>query len=716
MKEAVLCAALVLAGWAAALAGEGAKATRFDAAKVREARPRIWLDAERVDWLKEKMKGKTLDEVKALAGSSTTGKALVYVVTGDEKSGREAVEAARAASDNERNIATMAVCYDWCHALLSEADRKAFAGRMIESGKKLIAFGRNWRSFHNGLYSSAWPTTAVAIALYGDEAFADEAWAFLKPELEDVMRTFDNVFPDGEWGEGVDYNRHSTYEALKFFWAIKTATGLDVMASSQHMRNTGLFIAYGMKPDGLNLPINDNDFPFIGWWEREALLLSAAEYKDPYCQYVLNHCPVLEFQPAGRNKWMELLWYDPELREKSVADLPPSRIFRGMGLVIARSGWGWDTKDGRASDTWVSFRCGDYYGDHCHYDQNRFEIYYKGPLAIESGRYDDDWDHYGDEPFKKSQFFNYYQRTIAHNTILVYDPDEEFAMPIVNDGGQRQMLIKDGNRNVPEDYDQGTFPSDDGVGTCDWAANPGRWETGDVVAYEATKDFMYVRGDATAAYSAEKVKSFVRQLFFLQSDLVVVFDRVVSAKPEFKKTWVLQSVNEPAFGKSPLRIEVTNGGGKLVCLPMLPEAPELKKAGLPGNAFMVGGVEFTYGPESPVAEEPLHFTESITGDMIGETPGKWRVEECPAAPAEEDYFLNVMMVMDEDSERMPAATVTKNDASGVEVEISNGLGTRAVITFAKGPGGATSLKLARDGKVLFEGAMPNEIVLEKGRP
>ena len=148
-----------------------------------------------------------------------------------------------------------------------------------------------------------------------------------------------------------------------------------------------------------------------------------------------------------------------------------------------------------------------------------FTVNYKGPLAIDSGRYDPDWNHYNDAMFTKSQLFNYYHRTIAHNTVLVYDPDEKFAMPVVNDGGQRQLLFKNGNRNVPEDYSQGTFPSDDGVGKCDWLTNPGRWETGDLKAYRATKDFMYVCGDATAAYSAGKMKSFVRQLVFVYPDI-----------------------------------------------------------------------------------------------------------------------------------------------------------------------------------------------------
>jgi len=710
-------AILVLAAFAAAALAAEAKAgkpTRFDKMVIRSERPRIWLDAERIAWLEEKTKGKSLDEIKAMAGASTTGKALVYAITGDEKSGREAIDAAMKSPSDERSSALVAIVYDWCNPLLTPDEKGALKKRMIDSARRLMSSGRNWRSFHNGLYSSAWPTTAIAIALSGDDPFAQEALSFLKPQLEDVLKTFDILFPDGEWCEGVDYNRHSTYEALKFFWAIKTASGLDVMAESPHMRNTGLFIMYGQKPDGLNLPINDNDFPFFGWWEREALLLSAAEYKDSYCQYFLNHCPVLEFQPAGRNKWMELLWYDPRLAEKPISDLPASRLFKGMGLVLARSGWGWDTKDALAGDTWVSFRCGDYYGDHCHYDMNRFEIYYNGPLAIESGRYDDDWGHYGDEMFTKSQFFQYYQRTIAHNTVLVYDPNEKFDMPIINDGGQRQLLFKNGNRNVPEDYDQGDFPSDNGTGTCDWATNPGRWETGDVKAYNATKDFMYVCGDATAAYSRTKLESFVRQLIFVQPNVIVVFDRVLSTKPEFKKTWLLQSVNKPSIAADGSAIEVVNRGGRLVCVPVLPEKPTLTPIGSLKNAFIVGGVELGYAEDSQVSKEPLHFADSITGEKIGETPGKWRVEECPSQAAKEDYFLNAMLVTDKDSTAAPAVSIVSNDAKGISIKVDSKDGKVATLTFAKGEKPAAALRIEKAGKVIFDGKMPDGIVVEEG--
>jgi hypothetical protein len=86
-------------------------------------------------------------------------------------------------------------------------------------------------------------------------------------------------------------------------------------------------------------------------------------------------------------------------------------------------------------------------------------------------------------------------------------------------------------RNVPEDYDQGNFPSEDGIGTCDWRPILAAGKPRNITSYKATNDFMYVRGDGTRAYSAAKMNSFVRQLIYLQYGIVIVMDRVVSTNP-----------------------------------------------------------------------------------------------------------------------------------------------------------------------------------------
>jgi len=695
---------------AAAAEPDAARRERWERLTVRDVHPRIWLDEARIEKLKSRFAGIDAAELREMAGRSPEGLAFVYAVKGDADTGAEAIAAVKESMAGRATSWTVpaAIVYDWCHPLLSNEDRAFIAGKLVEAGRENMAFARVWRSFHNGLYSHGWRLTATALALQGDEPYADEALDFLEGELEDALKTFERLFPDGEWPESFDYNRHVTYDALRIFTAIKSATGVDFLSDSVHMRNTTLSILYASKPNGLVCPGDDNDWPFVGMWEREALVILADQYDDPYAQYYLNHCPSEHFRFPSGMRWKNLLWYDPERPEKAPDDLPLSRIFRGDGLVIARSGWEWDSAGGRAPVTWASFRCGDYFGDHAHFDNGHFDIYYRGELALDSGRYDDDWGLQTREDVReRSQFFNYYRRTIAHNTILVYDPDEKFEINIVNDGGQIDMLCKNGVRNVPEDYEQGTFPSDNGVGTCDWATNPGRWETGDMLAYRATDDFTYACGDSTKSYSEGKLERFVRQFLFIQPDLFIVFDRVVSTRPEFKKTWLLHSVGEPRMTGEGGAFEIINGDGRLVVLPLLPEKREVSLVGGPGDEFLVGGIHYRCGPESMGRPSELHY---------GETPGAWRIEQSPATPTREDFFLHVMAVTDRDSDAAPAVEVVANTGEKVKLRVAGESGGELEVTFGKSSEPSCHLSLTRGGGVVFEGDLPNEVSLEDGRP
>src|SRR5437660_7577125 len=59
--------------------------------------------------------------------------------------------------------------------------------------------------------------------------------------------------------------------------------------------------------------------------------------------------------------------------------------------------------------------------------------------------------------------------------------------------------------------------------------------------------YPYAMGDASNAYSIEKLKKFTREVLYAPAqDTLFVFDRVVSAHPSFKKAWLLHGVNEPS--------------------------------------------------------------------------------------------------------------------------------------------------------------------------
>ena len=60
-------------------------------------------------------------------------------------------------------------------------------------------------------------------------------------------------------------------------------------------------------------------------------------------------------------------------------ELPRERLFRGIGHLVLRDGWGPDS-------TWIQLACGPYFAKHDHLDAAHLVVYRKGYLAIDSGR------------------------------------------------------------------------------------------------------------------------------------------------------------------------------------------------------------------------------------------------------------------------------------------------------------------------------------------
>ena len=95
----------------------------------------------------------------------------------------------------------------------------------------------------------------------------------------------------------------------------------------------------------------------------------------------------------------------------SEGELPRHRLFRGIGHLVLRDGWGPDS-------TWIQLACGPYFAKHDHLDAAHLVVYRKGQLAIDSGA------DYTDT--ESPHYLNYYRRSVAHNTLLVYEPGESF--------------------------------------------------------------------------------------------------------------------------------------------------------------------------------------------------------------------------------------------------------------------------------------------------
>jgi heparin/heparan-sulfate lyase len=326
----------------------------------------------------------------------------------------------------------------------------------------------------------------------------------------------------------------------------------------------------------------------------------------------------------------EFLWRDTTLQPKPIESLPLSRYFDSpFGWMIARTGWGKDA-------VIAEMKINEYnFANHQHADAGAFQIYYQGAQAIDSGLYYGSSGHYGSPHCR-----NYSWRTIAHNSLLIYDPAEKFGDNYGNDGGQRLP----GGHQGPSTLDILLAPQNG-------------YRTGQVLAHATGSDFSLLQGDITAAYS-KKVKQVIRSFVFLNLQnartpaALVVFDRVVSANPAFKKFWLLHTLQEPQIKGA------SASADRLALDVLLPPAGNvaLEKVGGPGKEFWVFGTNYANEPEDRKSKRK--GTKPSSMEL-----GSWRVEVSPKKASAEDLFLTVMQV----GERLPVKLVEAGDRVGCQI-------------------------------------------------
>lgn len=293
--------------------------------------------------------------------------------------------------------------------------------------------------------------------------------------------------------------------------------------------------------------------------------------------------------------------------------LPHSRHFDAMGQIYMRSGTGPD-------DTYCLFTCGGILRQHRHFDALNFVIYHRGFLALDSGtRYD--------EVTNGQHLANYFAQTVAHNCVVIHQPDEPPArywggQVSGNHGGQHHQL-------------------------------------GSVVeAFETTDEFVYVAGDATPCYQhgivqregrpdlPEKCSLATRQLVFLMPHHFVVFDRVTTTDPSYQKDWLIHTAHEPTIDGRTVRAD--HNAGRMFCRTLLPAEAKLTAVGDPGKQFWAAGQNWTIEQGNLKADQLAMM-------------GQWRVEVTPSVAQQADVFLHVIQVGNQQLKTMSETRLIQTD-------------------------------------------------------
>jgi heparin/heparan-sulfate lyase len=512
--------------------------------------------------------------------------------------------------------------YDWCYDRMSPAERESYIKEFIRIAGTMECGYPPKRNEYLAGHGSEWmilrDLLSAGIAVYDEYP---DLYNYVRQMLqEDYIPVRNYIYKGGNQFQGSSYANVRLSNDFISLWILDRMGARNLYVPE--MKDVMYDFIYRRRPDGLVLPAGDVNH-IRGRGDSYALpaMLASSYFKDEYI------AKEWEFKPSVEPHCLmfRLLWQDFSLTGRSPDSLPLTR-FSGtpFGWMISRTGWG---DDSVIAEMKVNEQ---FAGNHQHLDGGSFQIYYKGPLAIDSGIYQTVQGGYNSANNK-----NYTKRTIAHNSLLVYDPSEVFES--YNYGGA--------DKTPTVNNDGGQRCAGKGWDTCRSFSDllGQEFTVGKTLGHWAGPDarkprFSYLMGDITRAYSA-KVRDVRRSFVFInmeRSDIpavMVIYDHVVSSDPSFKKFWLLHSIEEPDIQGNTFTVSRTRDGdtGMLQCRCLLPGNATVEKVGGPGKEFWVFGTNY---PADPQPNRP---------DVAGER-GAWRVEISPGTPSAEDCFLNVIQV------------------------------------------------------------------------
>ncbi len=573
---------------------------------------------------------------------------------------------------NEANRA-FARGFDWVYGELTASERSSYASKLATMGDNMMNYSDTSGTHRMARYVGS--LVHVGLALYDDnpskaQQFLDRShWHLLDPA--NVYRTVDSWEEIG--GDGNMYAGDYTHtNGLRWpaewvhAWDVGT-DGEDIMPTFGHLKYASLFYCYSARPNLVKQQVGDGYLYPKDPQAQIALYMLANVYRDGHAEWMASQTGLYWNTPQH---WRYIAWNDKSVSVQPPNDLPKVHFFNIYGATYMRSGW--DLTSG-SSDIISNFRCHVRPDFHSHCDQGAFEIH-RGPdyLAIDSGYGDCDK---GESP-PGYHFPHYYVQTVAHNSMLIYDPDEVFDWA---GGSAAKIRANSGGQQFK--YRLGPFP----YGS---RAPGGRNAIGFLKKYHDDTNYTYNYADPTVAYSSTgceldgvntKIDNFTRQYIYLKDRFFVVFDRVHSLDNPpsnvFKKSWLLHSINAPviedsggwnggatpnAYGGTPGTtssnanvFSVSRGNSKLYIDTVYPVNHVATKIGGPdanGNYNNAGSYEWWAAGEN-------HYDTFDHGPI--EEDGRWRLEISPSGVdvRRDNIFLHVLEPVAATAARTPVARI-----------------------------------------------------------
>ncbi|MCF8097661.1 MAG: hypothetical protein K9K65_07445 [Desulfarculaceae bacterium] len=567
------------------------------------------------------------------------------------------------AADLTRQVA---LTLDWAWNHFSPQQRQGVARWLLSQAQYFAKDGLG--CFDSESAAALSLTTLAALAAHGLEPVAQEmltqAWeARFQGHMQPCLQ---NLGAGGGWFEGDTPGARAGLHLAVFALAMKTAAGQEDPAKLAWFTDRLAYLMFHLLPglakapageyrqaapggDQLMGPLQAPEFTRM---QMMALLALRPGDKAAYASRAIlldTRTPTLL---AGYRQVYDFLWLDPAAPTSALATASLSHLAPATGQAVLRSDWS-------SRSTWLGFNCGPHFAMRQHLAAAGFMIFRQGFLLPQGGGYDGP---------TSSHALNYGIRSVAHNTLRVFDPQEYSWYDMragkqpkgtySNDGGQRAWALFNDKgkptKSAPwtaSGYDQGKAP---------WSKLGDIYQVAAIETLEDKPRYGYVRGRATQAYegSTHKMARFVRHLFMLRAngpddaesvEAVVVADDVQLARKGLSVHFVMHFPEQPtpAAGlkslgpgrwRGPATSLVTKAGdSRLEVVPVWPPDAHMDLLGGTGEAASWVGSR-NYPPRPPVVN-----------------PWPWRAEYVRAdAALLAQPMLHVLLPADQNNAARPA--------------------------------------------------------------
>jgi len=367
----------------------------------------------------------------------------------------------------------LARIYDWAFDALTPEDRQKIRAMLLRRGMDCWKAGQTGEGGghlnrpYNSHGNRSWHKLAEnAIATFGE---TPESAQF----LEFAVNKFFAAYPvwsddDGGWHEGLAYWASYMGKAAWWFDIARSALGIDAF-KKPFFANFANYALYTAPPGSPDMGFGDlaHRPPSSSW---TFVRYFTAGVKNPYWSWWADQWGIRE---ESEDTVLGFLWGSmPKVEARPPNNLPPSKLFRGIGVAIL------NTDLTGANNVQVRFKSSPFGGrSHGHDAQNSFTLNAYGDALLVNNVYR---DYYG-SPFHTKWCWS----TRAQNALLI-----------------------------------------DGEGQKTHSPEP----LGRIVKFETKDGVDYVAGDATDAYQG-RLKRYIRHIWFLKPAAVIVADEVSAERP-----------------------------------------------------------------------------------------------------------------------------------------------------------------------------------------